>query len=181
MNCDNILSSGLKCPYSICDQCWDSNESHEHFLSTQTYIYRYDCIHSEKTPKNFVKSTIFFNISIKKASYKSFNTKGDENHISLSDKNSDKIIDLSKSMSSQSSDDYDFYSSNYETNSGHTKRNSIDDVRIQSSNGNCTENLQEKVADSNENTVSDNESKSWLDIASSKKKNVQLSLEKSED
>ena len=61
--CDNILPSGLKCPYSICDECWDYNESHEHLLPTQSHIYYYDCInnanflhHCEMTPKNFAKS-----------------------------------------------------------------------------------------------------------------------------
>ena len=77
---------------------------------------------------------------------------------------SEEIIDLSQIMSSQSSDDFDSYFSNYETNNCYTKRNSIDDVRIHLSDGNHTENLQEKVADFNENKVSDNNSVSWLNF-----------------
>ena len=102
LNCDNILPSGLKCPYPICDECWDYNESHEYLLPTQTHIYCYDCInnakfmhHCEMTPKNFAKSgkKLPDQIAINDKNSK---TKGDENNISLSVVNSEEVIDLSQ-------------------------------------------------------------------------------------
>ena len=186
LNCDNILPSGLKCPYPICDQCWDYNESHEYLLPTQTHIYCYDCInnakfmhHCETTTQNFAKSgkRLPDQIAIKDNNSK---TKGDENNISLSVVNSDEVIDLSQIMSSQSSDESDYHSSNYDSNHRYNNSNSIDDVRIELSYDNHTDNLNEKVADSNEETVSCNVSKSLLDNSLSNIKKINLTLAHSE-
>ena len=176
LKCDNILPFGLKYPYPIFDQCWDSNESHEDLLPTQTHIYCYHCINNTKymhqcetTPKNFTKSAKRLHESIATAYDKNSKTKGDENNISLPVVNFEKIIDLSQIMSSQSSDESDYHLSTYESDNRYTKHNSIDGVRIYLSHGNHKDNLQEKVAGLNEDTVSGNVSKSLLDNALLKK------------
>ena len=46
--CENTLPSGLSCPYSVCDECWDFNEGNEDILPTRTSIFCFDCINSLK-------------------------------------------------------------------------------------------------------------------------------------
>ena len=46
--CENTLPSGLSCPYSVCDECWDYNEGNEDILPTRTSIFCFDCINSLK-------------------------------------------------------------------------------------------------------------------------------------
>ena len=112
--------------------------------------------HCETTPKNFAKSTKNVHGSIGISYDNNYNTKGDENNFSLSVVNSEEIIGLSQIMPRQSSDESDYHLSNYESNNWYSKFNSIDDIRIQLAYGNNTDNLQEKVLDLNEDTVSDN-------------------------
>ena len=46
--CENVLLSGISCPYSVCDECWNYNEGNEHILPTRTSIFCYDCINITK-------------------------------------------------------------------------------------------------------------------------------------
>ena len=48
LTCKNILPSGLPCPYSVCDSCWDFNEGNEDILPTRTSIFCFDCINNLK-------------------------------------------------------------------------------------------------------------------------------------
>ena len=48
LTCENILPSGLPCPYSVCDSCWDFNEGNEDILPTRTSIFCFDCINNLK-------------------------------------------------------------------------------------------------------------------------------------
>ena len=45
---DNVLPSGLSCPYSVCDECRNYNEGNEHILPTRTSIFCFDCINIVK-------------------------------------------------------------------------------------------------------------------------------------
>ena len=46
--CENTLPSGLSCPYSVCDECWDYNEGNEDILPKRTSIFCFDCINAIK-------------------------------------------------------------------------------------------------------------------------------------
>ena len=46
--CENTLPSGLSCPYSVCDECWDYNEGNEDILPKRTSIFCFDCINALK-------------------------------------------------------------------------------------------------------------------------------------
>ena len=46
--CENTLPSGLSCPYSVCDGCWDYNEGNEDILPKRTSIFCFVCINALK-------------------------------------------------------------------------------------------------------------------------------------
>ena len=72
--CESTLPSGLPCPYSICDLCWDYIEGKEDILPTRTSIYCFDCLNNlnghkcqvtpvvqEPTKNNHCVGTMFHN------------------------------------------------------------------------------------------------------------------------